>query len=110
MEPIDSDKDSIIEKLLKRQKMRIIVMGVIIGILLLFCVGLYFFGLIKAIEAEKNYSDAANLRDQLELCQKEAEQQRQIAARAAEEARMLQRLSEEDAEKAREAMQKALKK
>jgi hypothetical protein len=88
-----------VETLLKRQKTRTIIMGVVIGILFLISLGLYFYGLIKTIEAERNYSDAVIFRDRLTMGQNEAEKQRQMA----EQARQAQ-------EQAQSALQKALKK
>ncbi len=73
------------EMLQRRMLRRARVTNLILALFLMVAIGLFFYGLIKSIEAEKNYADASAQRDKAELASREARKQRDLAEKTAQE-------------------------
>jgi hypothetical protein len=73
------------EMLQRRMLRRARVTNLILALFLMVAIGLFFYGLIKSIEAEKNFADASAQRDKAEIASKDARKQRDIAEKTAKE-------------------------
>jgi len=73
------------EMLQRRMLRRARITNLILALFLMVAIGLFFYGLINSIEAEKNYADAKAQRDRAEIASKDARKQRDIAEKTAQE-------------------------